>query len=118
MGEGVLSGKHIGVYDLLCEIRKRPTMFINSPSIHMLSSFLDGYYAASANFGLTTGDEEFFVDFQHWLLTRYDKIKALNIGYYPNIILIIALFDEYRAFDEFFEHVEQYVAEKRLNNTK
>jgi hypothetical protein len=102
-------------FGLLQRIKERPGMYLGSPSITRLRSFLDGYGMARAELCLPDSEEEQELEgFLEWIQERY-KITS-NHGW-DRIILFFSA-DEKDAFDKFFNLVEEFLAEQGKGNTK
>ncbi len=62
------------LYELLAKIRKRPGMFLGTPSIIRLNMLLTGYSLARLELGLEeTKEEREFSHFQEWIEEKYQS---------------------------------------------
>lgn len=65
--------------DLLCEIEKRPSMYLASPSINYLHVFLNGYFLGQGKENSSEGLNELML-FQDWL-ARQKALRQIKIGH-------------------------------------
>lgn len=62
------------LYELLDKIKKRPGMFLGTPSIIRLNMLLTGYSLARLELGLEeTKEEQEFSRFQEWIEEKYQS---------------------------------------------
>jgi hypothetical protein len=96
----------MNIKEVLKEIEKRPALYLGSPSILRLSSFLDGYYFACNNYGVTTQDEGVWQEFQDWISKKFNISDNQR---WMQIILMASCCDEYQALKEFFRLFEDFL---------
>lgn len=87
---------------LLYKIKERPGMYIGYKSLSSLADFVNGYLFARSESGI---EIDFFEEFNTWIAEKY-CIKSTHdwsriiIFYYPA---------PEKAFDKFYEHLEEYL---------
>lgn len=66
----------VGLYDILQEVQKRPTLYLSRASIFDLLSFYSGYSTARRSLKLPMSkQEQDFQEFTQWLQNKFE-IKA------------------------------------------
>lgn len=104
------------IYKMLGLIQKRPTIFLTSKSISSLQNFLNGYliWAFDNDEIYNPGDPD-FDGFKYWIFSKFNR--ADNVKYtYPGILLPECEGNEEKAFDRFFEYLEEYKKEMAQNS--
>jgi hypothetical protein len=92
-------------YDLLEQIRRKPGLYLGSPSISNLYMFLHGYQFAHRQLGVSSSaQEQQFQKFQPWLQQKFG-IKTSQS--WSQLILFHAR-DEQDAFERFFELFQEF----------
>lgn len=86
---------------LLCEVKKRPSMFLGKASIEMLGVFINGYMICKRE---TDIHADFFPGFGEFIEDKYDKGGTDS---FEIIIRSITTSDE-EAFYKFFELLEEF----------
>ncbi|MCL1465719.1 hypothetical protein [Argonema galeatum] len=95
----------ISFYDLLPEIKKRPTLYLSRYSIFDFQSFYYGYDLAKNQLGLPKSEkDQEFEEFLLWLRARY-KIETTQS--WASLILFHSL-DERDALDRVFDLWEKF----------
>ncbi|XZO02937.1 MAG: hypothetical protein ACM65L_03950 [Microcoleus sp.] len=95
----------LNFYDILQEIKKRPTLYLAKYSIFDFQSFYHGYGFARHEMGLPkTQEEKEFEDFLQWIRSIY-PVKTRQS--WANIILFHSA-DERNALDKMFGLFEDY----------
>ncbi len=93
------------LYEFLGSIKKRPGMYLGTPSITRLDMLLRGYILARREAGLDPTEEEIeFEGFQKWIQEKY----AINSGKSWSKIILFYSIDDYEALQRFFELFEEY----------
>jgi hypothetical protein len=94
--------------ELLYQIKQRPGMFLDTPSIKSLQMLMMGYNIArrDQNIPLTKQELE-FQGFQQWVQDKYNVLSSKS---WATIILENSQ-DERDAFDKFFELFEEFTHE-------
>lgn len=94
--------------ELLHQIKKRPGMFLDSPSIKSLQMLMMGYNIArrDQNIPLTKQEIE-FQGFQQWIQDKYNVLSSKS---WATIILENSQ-DERDALNKFFELFEEFTNE-------
>jgi hypothetical protein len=107
MNDAPLKEVDLSVFQLLDLIRKRPGIFLDGDlSIKRIRSFLVGYEAGLGSQRLALRDYRLFDRFKPWV--------AAQLGYtastkgWCNMILETCGNDETKAYDRFFELVDQF----------
>jgi hypothetical protein len=94
------------LYEFLDSIKKRPAMYLLTPSITRLDMLLRGYALARREAGLEpTEEEKEFEGFQSWVQEKY----GINSGQSWSKIILFYSVDEYEALQKFFELFEEYL---------
>jgi hypothetical protein len=92
------------VFDLLDEIRARPTMYIRGGSLRELETYLYGYYAGLRGHGIIEPVPQMWRHFSSWLYWRTGWSQSLGWAF--------AIDQHYRnvdtALSEFFLFVDKY----------
>lgn len=92
-------------YDLLPEIKKRPTLYLSRYSIFDFQSFYYGYDLARNQLGLTKSEQDReFEKFLSWVRLRYDIQTSQS---WASLILFHSV-DERDALDRLFELWEKF----------
>ena len=87
------------LYDLIGNIRKRPTMYLGDISISNLRTFLAGYCFARRQLGIPqTLQEKEFSEFSSWI---QKKFNMKSIQSWDQTILSVSTNDS-QAMEEFF----------------
>lgn len=106
------------IYEHLHHIRLRPTLFLISKSIIDLENYLRGYYLyARKDYSediYNDGDPD-FIEFRWWLVGE-PKINMSNGPSYYLHLLEQCNNDEEKAFDLFFEKLDEFKELKRKAN--
>jgi hypothetical protein len=104
------------IYEMLSLIQKRPTLFLTSKSISSLQDYLNGYliWTLGNNEIYNPGDPD-FDNFKYWMLSKDDRVSGVGFPY-SRILLLECEGQEEKAFDRFFEYLEEYKAESAQNN--
>ena len=97
-------------YDLLNKIQKRPAMYLGKKSIFSLQAFLDGYYFARREMGISLTEQE--SEFQFFLKWIRAKFKVETGQLWPSIILFHSA-DETDAVERFFSLWQEFLEEKK-----
>ncbi|MEH1843759.1 MAG: hypothetical protein V7L25_01765 [Nostoc sp.] len=94
------------LYEFLGSIKKRPAMYLGTPSITRLDMLLRGYTLARREAGLVpTEEEKEFEGFQSWVQEKY----GIKSGQSWSKIILFYSVDEYEALNKFFELFEKYL---------
>lgn len=102
-----------GIYELLEAIRKRPAMYLGRPSISLLEAYLHGYCAGMQSHGLTASEALPFAAFNSWVIARLYPCERNSLWGW--LILRACDGNEERAFDRFFEFLDEYrVRQERI----
>jgi phosphoribosylanthranilate isomerase len=107
------------IYDLLFLIELRPAMYLGKQSITLLRMFLNGFDFASVLNNLKFDWKNFCPDgkhyydkgFQSWIAKKFLGKAETALGW-DNIILEKSDNDEKKAFELFFELLEEFKLEK------
>ncbi len=101
-----------GLFEILDKIKTRPGMYLGTPSITTLFTFLVGYKTARRELGIEPTETEmrFYDEFQPWLQERL-SIKTNNS--WAALIQFRSINDK-EAFDRFFELLDEF---HRLNQS-
>jgi hypothetical protein len=96
------------IYDLLKNIKKRPSAYLYNPSITHLHTLLAGYDLAKMEQNIPPTEQDFEFDkFQQWIQKKYDILSTLS---WATIILENSQ-DEKDALNKFFELFEEFTNE-------
>ncbi|MBE9115242.1 hypothetical protein IQ249_04940 [Lusitaniella coriacea LEGE 07157] len=97
-------------YKMLEMIQKRPGLYLRSPSVLHLDSYLRGYFLAKSAMGVVLSPEEVeFDNFQEWTQERLE-MKANQS--WANIIFFYSV-SEQNSLDIFFELLEEFKSSRR-----
>ena len=98
------------IYELLDVIKLRPHIWLTSKSITSLQDFLNGYMLLGFEDDIYNPGQPSIDDFKYWILDK-DKRK-LGVGNpYRTVLLHECTGDEEKAFDRFFEYLEEFIKE-------
>lgn len=98
-------------YDLLQKIKKRPAMYLGRHSIFSLQAFLDGYYFARRELGVSlTEQENEFQEFLQWIRQKFQ----VETGQLWASILLFHSADERSAVERFFSLFEEFVNREKV----
>jgi hypothetical protein len=93
------------IYEILQRIKARPSMYLGSPSILNLKSFLIGYWYARSELKISrTEQEQDFENFQDWI---QEKFNVESTQSWAKIILFYSQ-DEREALNNFFKWLEEF----------
>ncbi|MEH2316694.1 hypothetical protein [Nostoc sp.] len=94
------------LYEFIGSIKKRPGMYLLTPSITRLDMLLRGYTLARREADLVpTEEEKEFEGFQSWVQEKY----GINSGQSWSKIILFYSVDEDEALQKFFELFEEYL---------
>ncbi len=101
-------------YQLLQNIRKRPTLYLSRCSIIDLQTFCNAYQLARRDLEIPESNQEKeFAEFLPWLLTHWE-ITTHNHSWASLILFYSSLeHDERAALQKFFKLWDQFLAERR-----
>ena len=103
------------IYQLLENLKKRPSLYLGKRSISHLQVFLDGYTFARRQLGIPVSEQEReFEGFQIWIEQRFNQPDTQS---WTRIILFYSE-DERDALDKFFNLFEEFINQKRKTNTQ
>ncbi|MBD2679885.1 MULTISPECIES: hypothetical protein [Nostoc] len=95
----------VDLYDLICNIRKRPAMYLGRTSISNLRTFLAGYCFARRQMGIPqTKQEQKFSEFQTWIQQKFNLTSNQT---WDQIILFFSQ-DEHTALEQFFKLFDEF----------
>src|SRR5258708_6481669 len=94
---------------MLQEIRRRPGMYIGSPSITRLAAFMRGYAHAAETFG-NQGADPFLAEFRDWIHKRFGSTRQS----WEDTILQHSS-DESDAMGNFGKLLDEFLALKAAN---
>ncbi|NET02478.1 MAG: hypothetical protein F6K61_18310 [Sphaerospermopsis sp. SIO1G1] len=98
------------LYKLLEKIKKRPAIYLGKTSIFSLQSFLDGYYFARREIGISlTAEETEFQDFLQWIRHKFN----VETGQLWSSIILFHSADEKSAVDRFFTLFEEFSQQQK-----
>lgn len=98
------------LYDLIENIRKRPSLYLGKPSLEHLQVFLDGYSFARRQLKIPPSQQEReFEEFQTW---TEEKFNQQNTQSWTKIILFYSE-NEKMALERFFELFDEFVNQKK-----
>jgi hypothetical protein len=93
------------IYETLQRIKARPSMYIGTPSILNLESFLRGYWYVKAELEISrTEQEQDFENFQDWVQKKFNVESSQS---WAKIILFYSQ-DEREALNNFFKWFEEF----------
>jgi hypothetical protein len=96
----------VEIFELLNNIKKRPSLYLGGNSINHLKAFLDGYYFCKHSFELSNSlQDQLWFTFQQWIEKKY-SIKTSQS--WAQIILFFST-DECEALKKFFELWEEFM---------
>lgn len=108
-----LNINHEYLYKLLAKIRKRPGMFLGTPSIIRLNMLLTGYSLARLELGLEeTKEEQEFSQFQEWIEEKYQS-KSTE-GW--DTLILKNSDNEKDAFSQFFVLYDEFKQQYKNEN--
>lgn len=92
------------LYDVLQNIKKKPSVYLVRPSIICLQAFLSGYNVAQYQLGIPLTEADPLDGFQEWIQQKFNITSSQS---WANIILFFSQ-DERDALDSFFELWEEF----------
>jgi hypothetical protein len=93
------------IYETLQRIKARPSMYLGSPSILNLKSFLNGYLYARAELKKSLTEQEQDLEiFQDWIQQNFSVESSQS---WAKIILFYSE-DEREALNNFFKWLEEF----------
>lgn len=98
------------LFEMLKKIQKCPRVYLMDKSLTLLSEFINGYMFCQNDY---LGEQsQLFEGFEEYIHKKY------NIFTTHSAIQIINFFSvtEDRAFDKFYELLEEFLKEQELNN--
>src|SRR5688500_14159281 len=105
MSEPVSQELDESIYDMLDVIRKKPGLYLGTPSINRLNAFLTGYAAGLLRVGFVMRDKDHFHRFHDWVALRLE-FEESTAGW-CNIIRGQSA-DETDAFWRFFVLLDEF----------
>ena len=100
-------------YSLLQKIKKRPAMYLGRRSIFSLQAFLDGYYFARRDLGISLTEEESeFQEFIEWMRAKFN----VETGQLWSSIVLFHSADEVAALERFFSLFEEFTNREESSN--
>ncbi|MBE9014516.1 hypothetical protein IQ250_30450 [Pseudanabaenaceae cyanobacterium LEGE 13415] len=97
-------------YHLLTKIKKRPALYLGQNSIFSLQAFLDGYYFARRELGVSlTEQEQEFQTFLQWIRDRFQ----VETGQLWSSIISSHAANERDAIVRFFELWNEFLTRKQ-----
>lgn len=97
-------------YQMLEMIQKRPGLYLGSPSVLHLNSYLKGYFLAKSEMGIDSSLEEVeFDNFQEWIQKKFEIRSNQS---WANIIFFYSV-SEQNSLDNFFELLEEFKSSRR-----
>lgn len=100
------------IYEILDLIKRRPEIWLTSKSITGLQNFINGYMQLGANDDIYHPGEPKIDQFNYWILEK-DKGLSGNENPYSRVLLKECTGDELKAFEKFFEYLDEFKAERR-----
>ena len=95
----------VEIFELLENIKKRPSLYLNGESINQLKAFLDGYYFCKHSFERSNSpQDQMWFRFQQWIEKKY-SIKTSQS--WAQILLFFST-DEYEALKNFWVLFEEF----------
>ena len=95
------------IFELLEEVRKRPTMYITKKSIHCLRAYLDGWMHRNTD---EVKDLQQWGEFNDWVEVKYNVRSTQG---WAKIIEFWSL-DDVEAVDHFFALLTEYKTGKGI----
>ena len=100
-------------YELIQQIKQRPALYLDKPSIEHLQVFLDGYLFARRQLNVNmTEQEEKFEGFQEWIENKFNQKDTQS---WTKIILFYSQ-DEKKALFRFFDLFDEFIAQSSSNS--
>ena len=101
------------IYELLDVIKRRPHIWLTTKSITSLQDFLNGYMQLGFGDDIYHAGQPSIDDFKYRILDK-DK-RNLGVGNpYRTVLLHECNGDEEKAFDRFFEYLEEFMKGKKI----
>jgi len=96
----------VNFFKMLEMIQQRPGLYLSSPSVLHLDSYLQGYFVAKFEIGEVEPSQEEveFYDFQKWIR---DKFNITSNQSWSQIIFFYSV-NEQNSLDLFFELLEEF----------
>lgn len=92
------------IYELLAFLKRRHNFYLTSKSITSLQNFLNGYLLNKVP---NNEEEMVFYNYKYWLKEKANDDGDLSFPY-SRSLLKICNGDEEKAFDKFFELLDEY----------
>lgn len=96
-------------------IKRTPHFSLTSKSISSLQDFLNGYMLFGCTENIYHPGEPNFDEFKYWILEKGKGTTGIG-NPYSTVLLELCNGDEEKAFDIFFEYLEQFKKDKTLDN--
>lgn len=96
-------------------IQKRPGLYLSSPSVLHLDSYLKGYFFAALERGLEPSPEEIeFYDFQKWIREKFEVTSSQS---WSKIIFFYSV-SEQNSLDNFFKWLEEFKSSRKKDGCR
>ena len=96
------------IYEMLDHIRRRPNQLLTTKSISALQNLLNGYLLVNHRDSIYFPGEPDFDEFISLILNRGNSYRFGKGNPFSSTFLIECLGDEERAFDKFFELLDEF----------
>jgi hypothetical protein len=97
------------IYELLSAIRHKHHGWLTSKSITALQNFITGYMQLGVADSIYHPGEPTIKDFELWFFKRARENKLIGNSY-QSVMLYECKSDEERAFEKFFELLDEFMA--------
>ena len=99
------------IYEVLDSMRSKPYLWLTSKSITALQNFMNGYLQLGYANDIYNKDEPFIDEFKYWILSRDEDHSGVG-NPYSDVLLRECDGDEEKAFDKFFECLDEFKQEQ------
>lgn len=98
------------IHEVLDFIKRRPEICLTSKSITGLQNFINGYMQLGASDDIYNPGEPTIDEFKYWMLNKDKGLSGIQ-NPYSRVLLKECNGDELKAFDKFFEYLDEFKKE-------
>ena len=98
------------IYEVLDFVKRRPELWLTSKSITGLQNFINGFMKLGAADDIYHPSEPTIDEFNYWILQKDEGLSGIQ-NLYSRVLLKECNGDELRAFDKFFDYLDEFKKE-------
>jgi hypothetical protein len=102
------------IYEVLDFIKRRPEILLTSKSITGLQNFINGYMQLGVADDIYHPGEPRLDEFNYWILNKDKGLTGIQ-NPYSRVLLKECNGDEFKAFDRFFEYLNEFKKERQTH---